>query len=317
MNPQFAVFSALILDLALGDPSWLPHPVRWIGKAARFLERKTRRIFLSPFLAGSATSVCIYLLSFFLPWAIIAGARHVSYLLEFIFSIFIIYTAVALRDLLDHSRAVRLALEEKNLEKARERVGRIVGRDTQNLSESEIVRACVESVAESLVDGITAPLFYAIFGGPAWAMLYRSVNTLDSLFGYRNEKYARFGTLPARTDDLANFLPARLTAPLVSVSAMLLRLHPVLSLQALYRDGKKHPSPNSGLCEAAMAGALGIRLGGTNYYQGIASEKPFLGYDTEALSPIHILSANRIALLTSAISLALFISIRIALYSFL
>lgn len=186
----------------------------------------------------------------------------------------------------------------------------LVGRDTQNLSRSEIVRACVESVAESLVDGVTAPLFFAIFGGPAWAVLYRSVNTLDSLFGHKNQLYEKFGTFPARIDDCANFLPARLTAPMVSLSSAILFMNPIRSFRILLRDGRKHPSPNSGLAEAAVAGALGVRLGGINYYQGIKSEKPFLGDEKDSLSSIHILRANRIIFITSILSCIFFLIAR-------
>ncbi|EPG74432.1 cobalamin biosynthesis protein CobD [Leptospira fainei serovar Hurstbridge str. BUT 6] len=299
MTFEIVIVASVLADLIFGDPRWMPHPVRWIGKFSRFIEKFSRSRFRSPFWAGVFASCSVYLFSFSIPYAIGKVIANFSSIAESIFSIFIIYTTIALRDLLNHSKAVYNALRSEDLSIAREKVSLIVGRDTQNLSRPEIVRACVESVAESLVDGVTAPLFFAIFGGPAWAVLYKSVNTLDSLFGHKNQLYEKFGTFPARVDDCANFLPARLTAPFVSLTSVILFMNPVRSFRILLRDGRKHPSPNSGLSEAAVAGALGIRLGGINYYQGIKSEKPFLGDAKESLSSVHILQANRIIFITS------------------
>ncbi|EQA46128.1 cobalamin biosynthesis protein CobD [Leptospira broomii serovar Hurstbridge str. 5399] len=310
MRLETIIVASILMDLILGDPRRMPHPVRWIGKFARLTERHARNFFPSPFWAGFFASCIVYSFSFTIPFTIGKIFESFSSIAESIFSIFIIYTTIALRDLLNHSKAVYHALKSDDLSLAREKVALLVGRDTQNLSRSEIVRACVESVAESLVDGVTAPLFFAIFGGPAWAVLYRSVNTLDSLFGHKNQLYEKFGTFPARIDDCANFLPARLTAPMVSLSSAILFMNPIRSFRILLRDGRKHPSPNSGLAEAAVAGALGVRLGGINYYQGIKSEKPFLGDEKDSLSSIHILRANRIIFITSILSCIFFLIAR-------
>ena len=183
-------------------------------------------------------------------------------------SILVIYTTIAARDLARHSMAVLRPLAAGDLVEARRRVALIVGRDTARLDEAGVVRAAVESVAESTVDGVTAPLFFAVVAGPVGAMVYRAINTLDSMFGHQDERYREFGWAAARIDDLANYLPARLTAPLVCLAALLLRQRPRLACAILARDGRKHASPNAGLTEAAMAGALGVQLGGVNYYDG-------------------------------------------------
>ncbi len=181
------------------------------------------------------------------------------------------------------------------------RVAAIVGRDTQQLDEAGVVRAAVESVAESTVDGVTAPLFFAAIAGPVGAMVYRAVNTLDSMFGHQDDRYRRFGWAAARIDDLANYLPARLTAPLICLAAALWisSRSGRAALRILARDGRKHASPNSGLAEAAMAGALGVQLGGVNYYDGEPLEKPTIGDAVVPLSPRHIRVANALMFLTS------------------
>jgi adenosylcobinamide-phosphate synthase len=189
-----------------------------------------------------------------------------------------------------------------------------VGRDTDSLDEPEVVRATVESVAENMVDGVTAPLLFAVVGGPIGAILYKAVNTLDSTFGYKNERYLQFGWASARLDDVVNFIPARITAPLTAVTAGLVGLRPLGAWRMFRRDGRKHPSPNSGLTEAAVAGALGVQLGGVNRYFGIASERPRMGDPLQPLSRAHILKTNRLMLVTSALALAAFVAIRFAIF---
>ncbi|PJZ49282.1 adenosylcobinamide-phosphate synthase CbiB [Leptospira saintgironsiae] len=309
MNSLWILPASLLLDLGLGDPQGFPHPVRLIGKFARYMEKVTRNYISSERLAGTLTALSVYSLSFIFPWIIIEFSRYIHPFLAELASAFIIYTSIALKDLLDHSKDVHSALHENDLEKARTMVGKIVGRDTTNLEEPEIVRAGLESVGESLVDGITAPLFFAALGGPSFAMLYRSINTLDSLFGYKNETYLKFGWVSARIDDLANYIPARLTAPILCISSAILGFHPLRSFKILIRDGRKHPSPNSGLCEAALAGALKIQLGGRNYYSGVPSEKPKLGDPDRNLAPNLILDANKIIFLTSILSSILFLGL--------
>ncbi|EMK01752.1 adenosylcobinamide-phosphate synthase CbiB [Leptospira sp. WS58.C1] len=312
MTSIWIIPASLLLDLGLGDPQGSPHPVRLIGKFARYMEKVTRKYIVSEKIAGIMTAFSVYSISFIFPWIIIFIFRYIHPFLAELASAFIIYTSIALKDLLDHSKDVYSALCEKDLDKARFMVARIVGRDTENLEEPEIVRAGLESVGESLVDGITAPLFFAAIGGPSLAMLYRSINTLDSLFGYKNQAYLNFGWISARMDDLANYIPARLTAPILCISSAILGFYPLRSFKILIRDGRKHPSPNSGLCEAALAGALKIQLGGRNYYSGVPSDKPKLGDPDRKLVPNLILDANKIIFLTSIFSSGLFLCLGLA-----
>ena len=301
------IIAALVLDCLIGDPSGFPHPVKWIGRFARKLEPRMRRLIPSAFVAGAVTSLAVYAASYFIPWFGIHWLAKDHSLLADLFSILVIYTTIALRSLIDHSRAVFRELSQLRTVQARYRVGMLVGRDTDCLSRREIVRACIESVAENIVDGVTAPLFFAVLFGAPGAMLYRSINTLDSIFGHRDEKYEWFGKLAARIDDVANFIPARLTSPLISVAAFFLSCSPILSFKVLLRDGRKHPSPNAGLSEAAMAGALGVQLGGVNFYDGEKSLKPLLGELVNGLRSSHILKANELLFLTSILTCALYL----------
>ncbi|MGA2617063.1 MAG: adenosylcobinamide-phosphate synthase CbiB [Thermoguttaceae bacterium] len=329
---EYQILCAVALDLALGDPRWLPHPVRGIGRLTGCLERLGRRwLGFWPRIAGLAVALAVYLIVGLAAWGGIrlAGfvatgtfsgplwAEKCACPLADLVSIVVIYWAIAPRDLLRHSMAVYRALAAGELVEARRRVAQIVGRDTAGLDEAEIVRAAVESVAESTVDGVTAPLVFAAVAGPVGAIVYRAVNTLDSMLGHREEPYAEFGWAAARIDDLANYVPARLTAPLVCLAALVLRRRPWAALKVLARDGRRHPSPNAGLAEAAAAGALGIRLGGRNYYDGRPSDGPTLGDPLVPLSPRHIVAANRLMLATTGLVLALLLPLRMAVVHYL
>lgn len=309
MSIEAIIFFAFFLDLILGDPPQMPHPVKWIGKLARFLERKTRELVDDPLIAGVITALIVYSLSFGIPWMMIYFLSKISQFLADLLTVLIIYTTLALRSLVSHSRAVLQELAQLHLTAAREKVSLMVGRDTGHLSRKGVIRACLESVAESMVDGMTAPLFFAIFLGAPGAMLYRSINTLDSIFGHRCERYECFGKFSARIDDFANFIPSRITAPLVSIAALFLNYHPLKSIKILIRDGHKHPSPNSGLSEAAIAGALGIKLGGVNYYHGELEIRPQLGDDQNNLRVIQIVKANQLIVFTSFITCAVYLFI--------
>lgn len=306
---------ALGLDLLLGDPEWPWHPARLAGRLAIWLEGKARNSFQNETVAGIATAATVVVALAVPAGLLVLVLQTISFWAGFILSLFLIYTTVALRDMCDHSQAVRIALEQPSLILARQRVSRIVGRDTDTLDEPDVIRATLESIAESSCDGVAAPLFYAALGallaGPAGAataaLAYRSANTLDSTFGYKNERYLRFGWASARLDDLLNYLPARLNALCTAFTSCLISgggFSGARSLRILLRDGHKHASPNSGLAEAAYAGALGIRLGGKNFYQGVASEAHLIGEPEVSLCREHIGEAN-LLLLTSTFLLAL------------
>lgn len=313
---EYQILIAILLDQLLGDPRWLPHPVRLIGAACLRGERLTRAV-LPPRMAGICTVALILGLTGLSVWSLITVATVIHPWQGTAASIFLLYTTIAPRDLVRHSTEVYTSLRDGNLPEARQRVSMIVGRDTANLDEAGVARAAVESVAESMVDGVTAPLFFALLGGPLAAMLYKAINTMDSMFGYKNERYRTFGWAAARLDDLANFVPARITSLMIPAAAFPLRLDPKRSLLILLRDRFAHASPNSGHSEAAVAGALGVQLGGPNSYFGTVLEKPAIGDATRPLEPRDILRANRLMLLSSALTLLVCLALRRHLLAFL
>ncbi len=228
-------------------------------------------------------------------------------------SIVLASTTLAARDLWDHVRAVDDPLQAGDLPAARGAVAMIVGRDTAELSESEVARATVETVAESAADGVIAPLLYLAIGGAPLALAYKAVNTLDSMIGHRDERYADLGWASARLDDLANWIPARLSAVLLILGSGLVtqRLEPIHNgWRVLRRDGKKHPSPNSGRPEAALAGILGVRLGGTNFYDGIAQDRPILGAEGRSAETPDIRLAAKIMAAASVLGIVLAVGSR-------
>ena len=313
MNLTCQILAAVMLDLLVGDPRWLPHPVRGIGWLAQRLENPMRRLIRPERAAGIVTALLVVGATGAGAWGLIRLAGLVHPAAADIVSVVVIYSAIAARDLARHSTAVFRALAAGDLVLARQRVAQIVGRDTAQLDEAGIARAAVECVAESTVDGVTAPLFFAILAGPVGAIAYRAVNTLDSTFGYKTERFLQFGWASARLDDLANYLPARVTAPLVGAAAAIVGRHPVQSWRILLRDGRKHESPNAGLPEAAMAGALGVQLGGVSYYDGEPLAKPTIG---EAIGPLtgrHIVEANAVMFTTLALFLAVGLTARTGL----
>lgn len=262
---------ALALDLGFGDPRRLPHPVSAIGRWARTQEKLWRGWTRLPLRVAGAGA-----------WFAVVGAT-VLFVLATLrltpwMAVYWIYSFLALRSLDQHAMAVVRPLRAGDLTGAREAVAMMVGRDTHSLDESGATRALIETVAENASDGVIAPLFWLGLGGPAAMAGYKAINTLDSMFGYRNERYREFGWWSARADDWANWIPARITALLFGIVAALTPgLDARASLRVTLRDAHRQPSPNSGYPEAAAAGALGVRLGGENFYGGVASRKEFLG----------------------------------------
>jgi adenosylcobinamide-phosphate synthase len=240
---------------------------------------------------------------------IIYGATLLHPLAGTAVSVFLLYTTLAVSDLAKHSRAVGKPLLAGDLDSARKQLSMMVSRDTGHLREEGIARSCVESVVENIVDGITAPLFFAAIGGPVAAMVYKAVNTMDSTFGYKNDRYREFGWAAARLDDLVNFVPARLTALLVPIASLLPGLHVKSAVRIFLRDRHKHASPNSGQIEAAAAGALGIQLGGLNYYHAKACHYPTIGDADRPITAIHISLANRLLFVVTALAAVCFIAI--------
>jgi adenosylcobinamide-phosphate synthase len=303
MGLESQIMAAVFLDLLFGDPRWLPHPVRLIGNLALRLEPPVRGMISDARYAGVAVVVLVVGITALATAGLIVGSRLLHPWLGDLVAVLLIYFGIAVRDMLDHSCRVYEALASGSLAAARSAVAMICGRDTDRLDEAAAARAAVESVAENLVDGVTAPLFYCVLGGPVAMMAYKAVNTLDSTFGYKNDRYAQFGWASARLDDLANFIPARLTAVIVPVAAWLLGQSASRSWRVFLRDRGKHPSPNAGQTEAALAGALGLQLGGLSYYFGQPSEKPRLGDPVEPLVAEHITRANALFVATAGLFL--------------
>jgi len=300
MNQEVIIAAALLLDLLLGDPKWFPHPVRGIGFIANGSEIIFRRLFsFSLRFAGICAAVTVIAACGLTSWLLIYFMSLLHPVAGIASGILIIYFSIAPRDLYDHSIAVYKALKTGSITDARKAVGMIVGRDVSNINEKEIIRASVETVGESLVDGVTAPLFYAILFGPVGAFVYRAINTLDSMFGHKNERYLYFGWASARIDDLANYLPARITVPFIILASSILRLDIKNCIRIFLRDRRKHHSPNSGLSEAAFAGAMNIELGGLNYYDGIPDHKPLIGDKLREMTADDIKVANKLMLATA------------------
>jgi len=274
------ISAAYMVDLFFGDPPGYPHPVRVIGQTISLLEKKFLQRAHTPWMQrflGVILAVIIVSGVGILTWAIIRMAGWVHPVLSSVIIIFFAYTTLATRNLYDEPRKVIRSLEQGDVNLARRQVGFLVSRDTDHLDEKEICRALIETVSENTSDGIVAPLFYLIIGGPPLAMAYKALNTLDSMVGYRNDRYRYLGWASARGDDLANLIPSRLTALIFILSSFILRKNWRRAWRATWRDGRKNSSPNSGYPEAAMAGALGVRLGGKNSYFGRVEEKPLIG----------------------------------------
>jgi adenosylcobinamide-phosphate synthase len=297
--------SAFLLDLLFGDPQWFPHPVRLVGKLASSTEELFRGMSFLPLrMAGALTAATVIMATVVTVLALVVAAFLLHPFAGVVVSVLLLYFAIAPRDLYDHAAAVRDALRAGDLELARVKVAMMVGRDTSTLDDEGVARAAVESVAENTSDGVTAPLFYGILFGPAGAWLYKASNTLDSMFGYRNERYREFGWASARFDDLLNYLPARLTVLAVAGAAFILRLDPAASIRSVRLCAKKHESPNAGYPESAFAGALGVTLGGERSYGGVTKTVPTLGIRSGSMDAATITRAMRLMYVTASIFLA-------------
>lgn len=308
MELIFTAAASLLLDALLGDPASLPHPVVWMGKAVTALEKHLRARFPATeqglLRAGTVMAAVLPLGTLLLTGAAVYAAGCIHPALRIALEIFWGWQALAMRGLRDESENVRRALTEGTLPEARQAVARIVGRDTGLLTEAGVIRAAVETVAENFSDGVAAPMLYLLLGGAPLALCYKSINTMDSMVGYRNERYIFFGRAAARLDDLANWIPSRLAALLLIAAAALSGENARNALRIWRRDRRCHASPNSGQTEAAMAGALGLRLGGPASYFGVLRDKPFLGDPLREPVPDDIRRANRMMITASILALA-------------
>ena len=303
-----AVAAGYILDLLIGDPRWLPHPVEGIGWLIGKLEGPLGRFGRT---GGVLLTVTVVGITYVSTYIVLRLSYNCDMRLGFAASCVLIYLSLATRDLDVEVRRVYHSLEGGDVARARWHLSRVVGRDTEGLNQDEVVRAAVETVAENTVDGVISPLFYVFLGGPCLAWAYKAVNTLDSMVGYRDERYRELGWFPARLDDAANWLPARISAILIIMSAFVLRMRWRDAFKIVLRDGRKSASPNSGIPEAGFAGALGIQLGGVNYYRGTPRRTPLVGERVKDREPEDITRAIR---LMYAVSISGFLSGSVVLW---
>lgn len=298
MSPMIVAVVAFLVDAVIGDPRSKFHPVVLIGNLISLLEKILRRDTDSPpqkIFKGGVLVVIVIGVTYGVGFGIETLSRMVpSFAVQIFIQASVLSFMISPRSLADAAREIYSLLAVENLAGAREKVGWIVGRDTQNLNESEVARATVETVAENTVDGIISPLIYFAIGGLPLAVAYRAINTMDSMLGYKNDKYLHFGRVAARVDDVANFIPARLTGLLFICAAVVLHMNYRNAFDMMKRDAMKHPSPNGGWAEATVAGALNIRLGGMNYYFGEPYFRAYMGDPHEQLTAAHIIGAIKL-----------------------
>lgn len=296
------LLAAVTLDLLAGDPEYMPHMVRYMGILISRWEPVFRKFALPPRIQGGLFANAVVLTSCATAWVALFFCKHISEPIYLLLSTFLIYQALSLRCLADEVKGVETALEEQGLKAGRLRLARIVGRDVNSLDENGVVMAAIESCAENLVDGVISPFFYTALLGPVGAVGFKAISTLDSMVGYKNDRYMEFGTVAARMDDIANYIPARLTTIFIAVSAWLLRRqNPFQILRGVWQDARKHASPNSGLSEAAFAHSLGIRLFGPAHYHGKWVERPYMNETREFPRTMHINEAVKLLYVTSGL----------------
>ena len=317
MMTVWAVLGGFVLDALFGDPAWLPHPVVYMGKAISKLEKFLRpRLPKTPqgeLLGGAIVAFCLPVGTFLLTGLVCWGAARLHPLLGLAVQMFWCGQALAARGLVQESSNVYKELKKPDLPGARKAVSRIVGRDTAELTAEGVTKAAVETVAENASDGVIAPLLYMLIGGAPLALTYKAINTMDSMLGYKNEKYLYFGRIPAKLDDAANYLPSRLAALLWVAAAAFTHNDAKGAWKIWRRDRRNHASPNSAQTESACAGALGVQLAGPAYYFGEYYAKPTIGDALRPIEPEDILRANQMMYVANAFALAWGVAIRTVL----
>ena len=313
-----ALFAGFVIDLILGDPRSIPHPVIMIGKLISFLDRTLRKVFpktvLGENLAGALLWVIVCAFSFGIPWLILWGAGHISVWLRFILEAIMCWQILATRSLKTESMKVHDALKYGTIEDGRYAVSMIVGRDTQSLDETGVIKATVETIAENSSDGIIAPMFFAAIGGAPLGMLYKGVNTMDSMLGYVEMPYKNIGLVPAKMDDVFNFIPARISAFLMLAAGYFMKLDVRNGWRIFKRDRYNHASPNSAQTESCCAGLLQVRLAGDAWYHGVLHKKKYIGDDLRPIVLDDIPLTCDLMYYMSAIGLVVFLVIKTAVW---
>ncbi len=295
------IIFAYILDLIIGDPERFPHPIVLIGRIIEVLEEKIRAVVSNEKVAGIILAFLVVLGTYFFVFILIWLATRLHWIFGVMASIYFIFVSLSVKDLAIETNRVYTSLNRNDLSLARKNLSRIVGRDTEDLNEREIIRASVETVAENTVDGIVSPLFFAFIGGAPLCMAYKAINTLDSMVGYKNKRYVNLGWASAKLDDIVNFIPARISMALIPIASFISGKGFGDSIRIISRDRKKHASPNSGIPEAGFAGALGIRIG----------KSPCIGDAEKPLELLDIKDSIRIMYVCSALSIVFGCCIRI------
>jgi len=309
--PAPLIFAALALDALAGDPPWLPHPVVLIGQAISWGEHRLRSAQpRTDFLNGLVLAVCVTTLAAGAAWVTIALCRLASPWLAALAAVLVAWTTLAMRGLDDAAKTVELSLRRDDESAARSAMPALVGRDPDKLDRAGMICATVESIAENLSDGIVAPLLFLFVGGPVAAMAYKAINTLDSMIGYRDERYLYFGRAAARIDDVANYIPARLSAVCIAAASAFTTGRPRPAFRTCLADARKHLSPNAGFPESAMAGALGVQLGGDAIYGDEVEHRAVLGIAERELTVADIASARSILRVATAIGFIGFALVR-------
>ena len=312
-----ALVMGYILDLIFGDPYWMPHPVRFIGNLISILEKVIRRFMpktkRGEYIGGIILTVMVVSISMVIPLVIILMAKSINTYLALTVETFMCYQILATKSLKVESMKVYDELAKNDLPSARKAVSMIVGRDTKDLTFSGVAKAAVETVAENTSDGIIAPMIFIAIGGAPMGFFYKAINTMDSMVGYKNEKYINFGRFAAKLDDVVNYLPARISAYQMILSSFFLRYDYKNAFKIYKRDRYNHASPNSAQTESVCAGALDVQLAGNAYYFGKLYEKPTIGDDIREINYDDIKKANRLLYCTSIISIVIISVIKITI----
>lgn len=308
------IIIGFILDFIIGDPQNPFHPVRGIAKVCTFLEKIFRKI-MKKYLkaAGLITALITIIFTFVVTYYIVYFAQKIDFYFGMIVKSIIIYFCISGKGLMNEGIKIVKLLIKDDIEGARHALSYIVGRDTQALDKEGIIRAVIETIAENMSDGVIAPLFYCGIFGPPLSMAYKAVNTMDSMFGYKNEKYMDFGYFPAKIDDVFNFIPARLSGVIIAAASFICRYDYKNCWKIFLRDRRNHTSPNSAHPEAAMAGSLGLKLGGPNYYFGKIVVKPYIGDELKKIDIADVKKCNNILMISTVLGVFLAILIRLFL----
>lgn len=314
----YKLILAFVMDILFGDPAWIYHPIRLIGKLISISEKILRKWFPKTREGEMSAGLCMFMLVICICWGLpylaLMGLDMIAPKLSFVLEVIWMWQILAMKSLAVESKKVYRAVKSGKLFRARREISYLVGRDTTNLNFVEIIRATVETVSENTSDGVIAPILFMTIGGAPLGFLYKAVNTMDSMVGYKNEKYINFGYFPAKMDDIFNFIPARVSGLLMIAAAFLCGYDGKGAAKIFFRDRKKHLSPNSAQTESACAGALGLRLGGTHDYFGKPVVKPEIGDDICEPQAEHILDSHRLMYMTAVLCVFVINGLSAAMY---